>query len=261
MSWLLYDDKALALSGTKKIVVGRGHDCQLVVLDCLASRRHATVVLRDGAVSIIDNGSRNGTIVNGSRVAGMRTLEDRDRIIVGSSEIVFSTRPPAKGAQEITPGAFVPATDEDQVSTVTATGTGMMLLNALFVKAIENNEMEQAQKIIANLSERTARAASSGTLTRAELVPVTEMVLRFAGEISDVRWVEWLLRVHTKLKFFPAPHAAKRMRNLGMELQLSDPSAVDLWVSAVHGRVTTEAQKLARKHLVELAKFADSTQA
>lgn len=49
------------------------------------SRRHATIVLRDGTLHIIDNGSANGTFLNGQRLVAQqpRILRDGDDIRLG----------------------------------------------------------------------------------------------------------------------------------------------------------------------------------
>lgn len=257
MSWLIYDDKAIAIDGTSKVVLGRGEDCQVIVLDCLASRRHATIVVRDRRASIVDNGSRNGTIVNGERIHGAHTLAHRDRIMVGTSELFFSEQQPSERIEQRI--SFTPASGEDTLSTVTATGTGMMLLGTLFASALDGNRIDQAQKIIDGLSKRVAKGATSGTLSRAELVPVSDMVIRFANATSDVRWIEWLLKVHAKMKFFPTPHAAKRMHDAGVAMGLSDASSITDWLSAVHGRDRSESDGLSRAHLERLARFANTT--
>jgi pSer/pThr/pTyr-binding forkhead associated (FHA) protein len=48
--------------------VGR-ENCDILLLDGTVSRRHAEVVLEDGAVTVIDLGSTNGTQVEGSRLS------------------------------------------------------------------------------------------------------------------------------------------------------------------------------------------------
>jgi pSer/pThr/pTyr-binding forkhead associated (FHA) protein len=49
------------------------------------SRRHATIVRRDGALHIVDNNSANGTFLNGQRlVSGQpRILRDGDDVRLG----------------------------------------------------------------------------------------------------------------------------------------------------------------------------------
>jgi pSer/pThr/pTyr-binding forkhead associated (FHA) protein len=52
--------------------------------DTSVSRVHAEIVLRpDGAVVIRDHQSRNGTFINGERVAGDRTVAPGDRLKLG----------------------------------------------------------------------------------------------------------------------------------------------------------------------------------
>jgi two-component system response regulator AtoC len=60
------------LPSTTRIVLGRSFDCEVVVDDTTVSRQHA-VIHADGAVTIEDLGSRNGTSVGGRRLkAGER---------------------------------------------------------------------------------------------------------------------------------------------------------------------------------------------
>jgi serine phosphatase RsbU (regulator of sigma subunit)/pSer/pThr/pTyr-binding forkhead associated (FHA) protein len=51
------------------------------------SREHARLVLRDGRPTVVDLESRNGTWVNGNRIAGQTTLRSGDRVEIGG--VVF----------------------------------------------------------------------------------------------------------------------------------------------------------------------------
>jgi hypothetical protein len=62
---LLADPATLA---DARITLGRSSSCQLVFADDTVSRRHAALVVRDGAWHVVDLGSSNGTFVNGRRV-------------------------------------------------------------------------------------------------------------------------------------------------------------------------------------------------
>jgi len=78
-----------------EIIIGRGSSetgelpgVDLTTSDGInkgVSRRHATVVRRDGALHIVDNNSANGTYLNGQRlVAGQpRILRDGDDVRLG----------------------------------------------------------------------------------------------------------------------------------------------------------------------------------
>jgi DNA-binding NtrC family response regulator/pSer/pThr/pTyr-binding forkhead associated (FHA) protein len=68
--------------------IGRSPSCEIAIADSRASRRHVQLSLRDGKLTLTDLGSRNGTLVNGERITGSRTLEPGDRVIVGSTTFV-----------------------------------------------------------------------------------------------------------------------------------------------------------------------------
>lgn len=63
----------------------------LLVKDKLASRRHATILYKDGQYSISDERSANGTFVNGEQLEEItpRVLKDRDSISIGVYELTF----------------------------------------------------------------------------------------------------------------------------------------------------------------------------
>jgi pSer/pThr/pTyr-binding forkhead associated (FHA) protein len=71
------------------MTIGRLPDCDIVLRDKGASRRHAQLK-RDGAGTwtITDLGSTNGMKLNGASVQS-RELGDGDRITIGSTLLVF----------------------------------------------------------------------------------------------------------------------------------------------------------------------------
>ena len=72
-----------------EVTLGRSTECTLQLPAAGASRRHASVVSRDGTVVLRDLGSTNGTYLNGERVAGEATLRSGDKIRIGGLEILF----------------------------------------------------------------------------------------------------------------------------------------------------------------------------
>jgi hypothetical protein len=68
--------------------IGRLAECDVVVQDRGASRRHAQIRLHDGAYVLTDLGSTNGTRLNGQTVQS-RPLADGDRITIGATTIEF----------------------------------------------------------------------------------------------------------------------------------------------------------------------------
>jgi pSer/pThr/pTyr-binding forkhead associated (FHA) protein len=69
-------------------VLGRGADADVRLTDTGVSRRHAELHLEDGAVTIVDLQSTNGTTVTG-RPVDRALLHDGDRLGLGGSVLVF----------------------------------------------------------------------------------------------------------------------------------------------------------------------------
>jgi len=71
-------------------IIGRAEDCDLVVDDEAASRRHVEVMAKGGSFYWKDMGSTNGTLLNGGRMQEGR-LESGDRIQIGGMVVRFET--------------------------------------------------------------------------------------------------------------------------------------------------------------------------
>ena len=70
-------------------VIGRADDCDIVIDDSRASRRHARILHRDDYIVIEDLASRNGTVVNNIRISEPRILKDGDEILVAGMTYRF----------------------------------------------------------------------------------------------------------------------------------------------------------------------------
>jgi predicted component of type VI protein secretion system len=66
------------------LTVGRSVECGLCLVDPRLSRQHCRIEQDEKAWVVEDLSSRNGTYVNGERVAGRQALCDGDEITVGS---------------------------------------------------------------------------------------------------------------------------------------------------------------------------------
>jgi diguanylate cyclase (GGDEF)-like protein len=77
--------------GAKDLLVGRGQECQVQVADDGVSRRHATLRTVADEIWLEDSESRNGTFVNGERVAGRHRLVDGDKIQIGAATVLKFT--------------------------------------------------------------------------------------------------------------------------------------------------------------------------
>jgi hypothetical protein len=70
------------------ITIGRLSECDVVIHDANASRRHAQIRTTGGVSTLTDLGSTNGTKVNGRDVQSAE-LADGDRITVGATQIDY----------------------------------------------------------------------------------------------------------------------------------------------------------------------------
>jgi pSer/pThr/pTyr-binding forkhead associated (FHA) protein len=83
--------------------LGRDYDCDVCLCwDDRISRLHARLEHGGGSWTVYDAGlSRNGTFVNGERVAGHRVLKDRDELLLGTTELCFRAPAPRRAATTV----------------------------------------------------------------------------------------------------------------------------------------------------------------
>ena len=71
-----------------ELVIGRGTDAGVTVVDALVSRRHAQLLVAPDGLRLTDLNSRHGTLVNGERMTGARQVRSGDVITLGSTLVV-----------------------------------------------------------------------------------------------------------------------------------------------------------------------------
>lgn len=74
--------------GSPVTTIGRLAECEVVIRDPSASRRHAQIREADGVYTLTDLGSTNGTQLNG-QIIQSRELADGDRIVIGATVLGF----------------------------------------------------------------------------------------------------------------------------------------------------------------------------
>lgn len=68
----------------KQLTIGRSKENDLVIDDPTVSRQHATIVQTDNEFLISDNGSSNGTFINGQRIQKETSLRNNDILKLGT---------------------------------------------------------------------------------------------------------------------------------------------------------------------------------
>lgn len=85
--FLYYRDQKLSLLPGRRYSIGRS-DADVLLPHGLVSRHHANIAWRDGLFWIVDNGSTNGTLVNGRRITE-QVLLGGDKIKIGCFDLEF----------------------------------------------------------------------------------------------------------------------------------------------------------------------------
>ena len=106
--WLIAGDRRIGVSDGIS-TLGREGPGVLEFPEATVSRQHARLHVSAREISIEDLGSKNGTWLHGSRVTERTPLSDGDRIMLGSVELVVSTRRPQATTQTLSDLAHDPA--------------------------------------------------------------------------------------------------------------------------------------------------------
>lgn len=73
----------------ERISIGRSADNDIALPDPFSSGHHALIYPSDGKFVIRDNGSKNGTFLNGKKIQGEVELKKGDEILIGSTRLLF----------------------------------------------------------------------------------------------------------------------------------------------------------------------------
>ncbi len=90
-----YQGGEYPLPGEKEIVIGRGGELDIVLVEDMVSRKHAKINTQGGKIVIQDLGSTNGTFVNGEKIKRAR-LKEGDRVLIGTSILKLISAAEAK---------------------------------------------------------------------------------------------------------------------------------------------------------------------
>lgn len=171
-------------------VIGRSTDCEASIDDPNASRRHASLRVSDGQVTIEDLQSRNGTFVDGRLIGSPTTLAAGSRIIIGNTLMTLVRAPaektPAPQRRSVPPLA-------ETVHTNTVVPDRAMLARALvMLGAGRIDECAGGASIVMR------RQSALGVRAEDEFVHgVSALLVALAQRTGDPRWLEGLFQVNT----------------------------------------------------------------
>ncbi|MEM1009830.1 MAG: FHA domain-containing protein, partial [Myxococcota bacterium] len=79
-----YQGNEFPLKTHQEVIIGRGAEFDITLVEDMISRKHARITFEDGQVVLEDLGSTNGSFVNGERVR-RAVVQEGDRILLGTS--------------------------------------------------------------------------------------------------------------------------------------------------------------------------------
>jgi predicted component of type VI protein secretion system len=201
--------------GLGEFAIGRSPECQLSLDDPLVSRKHALLVVSPESVLIKDLGSRNGVVVNGTKIDTSRVLLDGDRIVIGSQEMTIMARPATAGPQYVRrsttgaqtlssyarPHSLEPTKLHTEPIKELAKDTKRVdsfpLLSTLADKALALGRPEDAERILSSLMLEVLNNAQRGDVLPAETVDQAALYgVRLAGATSKGSWVDYVITLY-----------------------------------------------------------------
>jgi predicted component of type VI protein secretion system len=226
--------------GLGEFAIGRSPECQLSLDDPLVSRKHALLVVSPESVLIKDLGSRNGVVVNGTKIDTSRVLLDGDRIVIGSQELTIMARPAGAaphyvkrsttGAQTLSsvarPFSLEPTRipSENPVRGDAKRVDSFPLLSTLADKALALGRPDDAERILSSLMLEVLNNAQRGDALPVETVDqAAQYGVRLAGATSRGSWVDYVITLYAAVRR-PCPgHIVDELHNV-----VRKTSAVDL---------------------------------
>src|SRR6185503_3239093 len=104
--------------------VGRQSSCTIPLKDSTLSRLHCEVILAGTVATLVDKGSKNGTLLNGKKVEA-QFLQPGDKIQIGATTLWYEKKNVAAEAAKPATGSVAPAPAPSTRRTTAQTDTGV----------------------------------------------------------------------------------------------------------------------------------------
>ncbi len=202
-----------------QLEVGRVCD-GLLLADPGVSRRHARLEITDGQVTVIDLGSTNGTLVNGTKVSDATPLGPGDVVEVGETTLSL--------IDDWCPPAAAPVDEEEEEFDPTATVVGgAQWRTGAFAEPTLNpssSTIEQLAAVVGSEPGAGPRIGGDGdtiTIVFSDIESSTEQALR----LGDGRWFDLLEIHHSIVRNNLLRHGGTEVKNQGDGFMLTFTSA------------------------------------
>jgi hypothetical protein len=206
-----------------EFAVGRNASCQLSLDDPLVSRRHALLVVDRHGVTLEDLESRNGVLVNGSRITERVHLEAGDRILIGAQEmtLVAAQESPAERVQggrslkmtlpkipvASSPPPPAEKSESDFELSMVRRADAFNLLGSVAEKALAMGRAVEAERLLASPLGDVIEACRAGKRVTPSLV---DQAARFSAKLATATgkgaWADYVIELYSaQRRPCPAP--------------------------------------------------------
>lgn len=218
----------------------------MTIDDPMLSRRHIRIDLSGSEPALEDLQSRNGTQLNGRPLVGRATLEDGDRIRIGTQELVFLIPNAGKKNHRTTcgltfcVGCAVPypsaspqcphcgaVPTEQGVSTsvrdVAASGWTFHLLSQVVDRAIEQGRLADAERMMSRGVPELEEQLDAGVdVESSRVLGVAECAARLGCALRTARWIEIGVRLYGRADEPPSREVLALVDKLPPDARLVD---------------------------------------
>jgi hypothetical protein len=231
---------------TGQLVIGRGHDCDVIVDDDLASRRHALLYVGDAQVELEDAKSRNGVLVDGLKVDKRTVLHHGAVIGIGNARLILQDSDKRQVRRvEVTPSkplARIGSPLGRQVSHIQGTLVGVSLSALVFRAraAVHSASLEELRDAAEKLSSQLGPdLAVDADLVDESLKAFAGCTLALAAQApGSSEWPDALLSMHTKLARVPDDDVVRQMNEAAGNGVRPSADAVAAHATALRARKT-----------------------
>ncbi len=261
------------------VTLGRSSDCQITLDDPLVSRVHAELIVGESEVKVRDLGSRNGVRINEVLIRGEALLADKDRLRLGSQDLVFLAvssatsrapqatgalaycsecdRPfpaqskacPRCGARNRANPAFVDSPEtETGVELVESPSWTFRLIAEVLERALAGGRAPEAERMLERAArDIDARVHAGRRLGAEQLHDASRYALGLAKLKLDPTWAHWALGLHKSERCLPSDQTLALIEDLDpATLRAVKPALEALLRDPLMARPVDGAQRLER---------------
>lgn len=227
-----------------EFVVGRSSSCSLALDDALVSRRHAVFHVTADGVSVEDLGSRNGVVVNGQPIEGVRALSHLDRVVIGAQELLLvrvqdEAARVERGARPTLAGMTLdlPIIKPSEAPDEPTVHRSESVLDRIADKAIALGRFEEAERMLGRrLKDLLTEAHEGQRLSDEKLYVATSYALKLAEGTRKAQWLDWIFEMHDASARLLDAETIGRLHDLVRQLRYPGGKALRSYIANMQKR-------------------------